>query len=37
VIALDALPSTDSPNGRKVRRAELRRLAAEALQPTTIE
>ena len=37
VIALDALPSTDSPNGRKVRRAELRRLAAEALLPTTIE
>lgn len=34
VIALDALPTTDSANGRKVRRAELRRLAAEALTPT---
>ena len=37
VIALDALPATESANGRKVRRAELRRIAAEALQPTTTE
>jgi fatty-acyl-CoA synthase len=37
VIALDALPVTESANGRKVRRAELRRLAAESLQPTTTE
>ena len=37
VIALDALPVTESANGRKVRRAELRRLAADALQPTTTE
>jgi fatty-acyl-CoA synthase len=34
VIALGALPSTDSPNGRKVQRSALRRLAAEALQET---
>ena len=34
VIALDELPMTDSANGRKVRRAELRRLAAQALTPT---
>jgi fatty-acyl-CoA synthase len=34
VIAIDELPTTDSANGRKVRRAELRRLAAEALTPT---
>ena len=31
---LGELPSTDSPNGRKVQRSELRRLAAEALQET---
>ncbi len=37
VIELDALPATESANGRKVRRAELRRLAADALQPTTTE
>jgi fatty-acyl-CoA synthase len=37
VIALDALPVTESANGRKVRRAELRRIAAESLQPTTTE
>jgi fatty-acyl-CoA synthase len=36
VIALDALPVTESANGRKVRRAELRR-RAESLQPTTTE
>jgi fatty-acyl-CoA synthase len=37
VLGLDELPSTDSPNGRKVQRSQLRRLAAEALQgtPTT--
>jgi fatty-acyl-CoA synthase len=35
VIALDELPTTDSPNGRKVRRAELRRMAVEALQSDT--
>ncbi len=37
VLELDELPSTDSPNGRKVQRSQLRRLAAEALQgtPTT--
>ncbi len=34
VIALDELPTTDSANGRKVRRSELRRLAEEALTPT---
>ena len=32
VLELDELPSTDSPNGRKVQRSQLRRLAAEALQ-----
>jgi fatty-acyl-CoA synthase len=37
VIGLDALPVTESANGRKVRRAELRRSAADALQPTTTE
>jgi fatty-acyl-CoA synthase len=37
VIALDALPVTESANGRKVRRAELRRIAAQELQPTTTE
>ena len=37
VIALDALPVTESANGRKVRRAELRRMAAESLQPTTTQ
>ena len=35
MIALEELPTTDSPNGRKVRRAELRRMAAEALQDDT--
>jgi fatty-acyl-CoA synthase len=34
VVALDELPATDSPNGRKVQRPALRRLAAEALQET---
>jgi fatty-acyl-CoA synthase len=34
VVALGELPSTDSPNGRKVQRSALRRLAAEALQET---
>jgi len=34
VIELGELPATDSPNGRKVQRSELRRLAAEALQET---
>jgi fatty-acyl-CoA synthase len=34
VIALDALPTTDSANGTKVRRTELRRLAEDALTPT---
>ena len=34
VLELGELPSTDSPNGRKVQRSELRRLAAEALQGT---
>ena len=37
VIALDELPTTDSANGRKVRRAELRRLAAEALTPHEVK
>ncbi len=35
VIALDELPTTDSANGRKVRRTELRRLAGEALHDLT--
>ena len=34
VIELDAMPTTDSANGTKVRRTELRRLAEEALTPT---
>ena len=34
VLELGELPSTDSPNGRKVQRSALRRLAAEALQET---
>ena len=34
LLSLGELPSTDSPNGRKVQRTELRRLAAEALQET---
>jgi fatty-acyl-CoA synthase len=32
ILAIDELPMTDGANGRKVRRAELRRLAAEALK-----
>ena len=37
LVELGELPATDSPNGRKLQRSELRRLAAEALQgtPTT--
>ena len=34
MLELGELPATDSPNGRKVQRSELRRLAAEALQET---
>ena len=34
VLEIAELPATDSPNGRKVQRSELRRLAAEALQET---
>ena len=34
VVELAELPATDSPNGRKLQRSELRRLAAEALQET---
>lgn len=34
VVELGELPWTDSPNGRKVQRSQLRRLAAEALQET---
>jgi fatty-acyl-CoA synthase len=34
VVELAELPATDSPNGRKVQRSQLRRLAAEALQET---
>jgi fatty-acyl-CoA synthase len=34
LVELGDLPATDSPNGRKVQRSQLRRLAAEALQGT---
>jgi fatty-acyl-CoA synthase len=34
VLELGELPATDSPNGRKVQRSELRRIATEALQGT---